>query len=120
MSGLAASEIKNVIRGKPLDDISWGDLPIQAFKQFGYSEYVADTIAGTGSYPRNKAAPVGGLVSMFTPPILTSGPEILDKIIRQDPRAAKYIPIIGDTWYYRGMEGNLTPDQRKKMERARQ
>ena len=102
ISGATTSQIQNWIRGRD-KEFEFSDIPMNMIKTFGMSEYVLDHMTGVSKEEaerrRNdgdtgarttKAEPFQTAAGIITPPF-----KMLDEIIRADPNALRYIPVVG-------------------------
>lgn len=81
LSGMTTEKVKQFIRGEKID---WelSDVPMNALKTFGLAEYTMNKI--------KSGRPVEAIGGTTLPPY-----RMMDEIIRADPKAVRYIPIIG-------------------------
>lgn len=85
IAGASTQMIQDWIMGREVH-FDATDVMENALKTFGWSEYVRDkALAGK---------PLEAMAGMAVPPY-----RMMDDIIRRDPRAAQYIPIIGKLFY---------------------
>ncbi len=104
ISGASTSQIQNWIRGRD-SDLKASDIPLNALKTFGMSEYILDHMmgvskeeaearrdAGEAGARTTKAEPLQTVAGMIMPPA-----KMFDEIVRADPNALRYIPIVGPT-----------------------
>lgn len=108
VSGASVEMLKDYLLGKPFDT-EWEDIPMNTLKTFGFSEYVMDK-ARQGKLREAGAA-------MLAPPV-----SVFEDIIRGDPKAVRYIPVVGklmseEAWSEEGKrraeEKKLKKDLRK-------
>lgn len=101
LAGATTDMLKDWIMGKEVH-FEAGDVLENALKTFGWSEYT-----------RAKAAqgkPVEAAVGAMAPPY-----RMMDDLIRRDPRAVQYIPVIGKLYYYWELGGK----ERAEISRAK-
>lgn len=106
VAGTATAKIKDFMLGR---DVEWkaSDIPMNMLKTYGLSEYFIDHFFGVskeeaaqrradGDKGSRKidAAPTETTLKMFVPPY-----KMFDEIVRGDPKAVRYIPIIGPYLY---------------------
>lgn len=106
-AGATTDMLKDWLMGRPFD-AKWTDIPMNLLKTFGWSEYTIDKAVGTGP---KKAEPLGAVLNMAVPPF-----KMMDEIIRQDPSAVKYIPLVGKL-YYEHLMGGAEKYQKAKEKR---
>jgi hypothetical protein len=82
--GMSAQALKSYIMGQDID-LSSGALMENMLKTFGWGEYTRDKM---------EKNPITGFGESLVPPV-----SVMDDIIKADPKAVKYIPIIGDLYY---------------------
>jgi RNA polymerase sigma-70 factor (ECF subfamily) len=70
-----------------LTDVDGMDIPMNMLKTFGFSEYVLDRATGG---EKGKAQPITAVAGTLVPPY-----RIFEEIARGDPKAWRYVPIIG-------------------------
>ena len=117
VSGATVEMLKDYVLGKPFD-AEWEDIPMNALKTFGFSQYVIDKA--------RRGEPLDALAGMATPPY-----KVFDEVIRgvlpgstqkEQDRALSHIPIIGklmseEAWSEEGKrraeEKRLKKDLRK-------
>ncbi len=108
IAGMPAEAIKDYLSGKEVD-LSASDIPMNMIKTFGMSEYMLDKMYGVSpeeaaqrreegyKFVRpKKAEPIGAIVSMVTPAY-----KQFEEIVTGDPKAIRYVPIIGRYLYER-------------------
>lgn len=88
--GMTAQALKSYIMGQDID-LSEGALMENVLKTFGWGEYTRDKM---------EKDPVSGAVGSLAPPW-----SIMDDVLTADPKAVRYIPIIGDLYYNWEMGG---------------
>lgn len=106
IAGTATDKIKDFMLGKDID-LEASDIPMNMLKTFGFSQYVMDNMFGVSSEEAaerredgdtdaraTEAEPIKTVGKMFTPPY-----QMFEDIITGDPRAVRYIPIIGPFLY---------------------
>lgn len=92
ISGVTGQVIRDWILGRDAD-IGIADVAVQFFKTFGWSEYNTDKV--------RQGKLIEAARDLTVPPY-----KMFDEIMRLDPKAIQYIPIIGKILYNREMEGN--------------
>ncbi len=85
IAGATTQMVQDWIMGRDVH-FTAGDVLENALKTFGWSEYVRDKAA--------KGRPAEAIAGMVVPPY-----RIMDEIIRRDPRAVQYIPLVGKLYY---------------------
>lgn len=104
IAGATTDMIKDFILGKPFD-AKWEDIPLNVLKTFGWSKYNLDKAKG--------GHPVAAVAGMIAPPY-----QMLDDIVRRDPKAIQYIPIVGKLYYQaKKDEWKEERKERKKLDR---
>lgn len=106
MAGAATDNIKKFILGKPLD-WSWAGVMSNALKVYGLSNYLLDEAtgvtkeeakarraAGDSNVHTRKATPSAIITDTLTPPF-----KMFDQILTGDPRAIRYMPLVGQFLY---------------------
>ena len=85
ISGATTQMVQDWLMGR---DVHFGayDVMEQMLRTFGWGQYVRDKVV--------QGHPAEALMGMAAPPY-----KIMDDIIRRDPRAVQYIPIIGKMYY---------------------
>lgn len=83
--------IVNSMWGKD-DDLTWGDIPLNALKNFGISKYALEQL-GQGNVGKAAAA-------FVAPPLL-----VLTEVLEGKPEAVQRIPVVGKPIYMRLMGG---------------
>lgn len=111
VAGTATQKIKDFLLGR---DVEWKatDVPMNMLKTYGLSEYFIDHFfgvskeeakdrreAGDKGARKIDAAPSETTLKMFVPPY-----KMFDEIVRGDPKAVRYIPIVGPYLYERQKE----------------
>jgi hypothetical protein len=102
ISGATTSQIQNWLRGRD-SELKGSDIMMNALKTFGLSQYILDHMrgvskeaaqerrdAGDTGARATKAEPFQTVMGMALPPA-----KMFDEIVRGDPNALRYIPIIG-------------------------
>lgn len=121
LAGASADAIQNFVLGKPLG-FSLSGMLTNAFKTYGLSQYTLDKAFGVSKRQANlrrlqgnpnsqpqKAEFVSALFDTMVPPH-----RMFDEIVRADPKAVKYIPIVGQLIYAHMMGGNRSAEEVKK------
>ena len=111
VAGTTTDKIKDILRGEELT-LSGSDLGLNMIKTFGLSEYLLDQALGVSKeeaeerrddgkkFARTqKAEPAKAVVGAILPPV-----KMFDEIVRADPKAVRYIPLIGPFLYQRMKE----------------
>jgi RNA polymerase sigma factor (sigma-70 family) len=106
VAGASTSTLRDFLLNRDID-FKASDIPLNALKTFGMSEYFLDNFFGVSkeeaadaradgdkSARSIKAAPLGTLAGVFTPPF-----KMFDEIVRGDKKAVRYIPFIGPIVY---------------------
>ncbi len=104
MAGVSVSVVKDWLTGKDVK-VELADATENILKTFGWSTY-ALTKAAQGK-------PIEATINVATPPY-----RMMDDIVRMDPKAVQYIPVIGKLYYYHYGEGS-EEGKRKKKEKQR-
>lgn len=105
--GMSAQALKSYIMGQEVD-LSSGALMENVLKTFGWGEYTRDKM---------EKDPVSGALGSLAPPW-----SIMDDVLTADPKAVRYIPIIGDLYYNWEMGGREETELRaeRKAKKAGQ
>jgi hypothetical protein len=98
VSGASMDIIKDWMLGRPFD-ARWKDIPLNMIKTFGWTEYTMDMVA--------KGEPLKAVTNIAMPPF-----QILDTIVKNDPKALNYLPFIGKMVYPHTDTGELTEAKR--------
>lgn len=107
MGGMATQEVKNWLMGLPSDPKP-GDAWDNVLKTFGWSQYAIDK-AQSGK-------PLEAAAGTVAPPF-----QMFDDILRRDPKALQYIPVLGKLYYYHFEGGKEAAEQSKeKAEKRRE
>lgn len=106
IGGATADMVKDWIRGR---DSSFDGTSIaeNILKTFGWAAYAREKF--------NSGHPGEAVVGIFTPPY-----KMMDDIWRRDPKAVRYIPLLGDWYYNRYLGGNEKAAQAKEKREARE
>lgn len=107
ISGATTNMIQDWILGK---EANWeaSDVPENVLKTFGWSEYVRDK-AGKEGFLKTAAG-------IMAPPY-----RMFDDILKADPKAVQYIPLVGKLYYNHMMGGAEKSDAAKeKRQRAKE
>lgn len=102
LGGATAEMLKDWMMGRPVD-FETTDIAENVLKTFGWAKYVRDK-AETNPV----VAPLGALVPA---PV-----GIMDRVLAQDPRAVRYIPVVGELYY----EWELGGQEEAEIRRARE
>jgi hypothetical protein len=97
IAGATTNEIQNWILGRKVD-FKAIDIPLNIIKTFGWSQYTIDKAKHEGI--------LAATASTIAPPY-----KMWDRIIRRDPSAVQYIPLIGKIFYNREMGGAKKADK---------
>jgi len=104
-SGVAVNTVVDWLLGKPIDFEQ--SVPEQMLKTIGWSSYQNDKM--------KSGKPAEALVGMAAPPYA-----MFDDIISRDPKATRYIPVVGDLLYFHQFGGSekawVDRDKRLKRE----
>ncbi len=118
-----------VIAGRPGDidpsillQFEASDIPMNMLKTFGWSEFTKQTATGG---EKGKAQPIKAVLDQATPPY-----KMFEEIIRRDPKAVRYIPILGaffapyvktkqEEAKERGMKSSRSERERRRRAKAR-
>lgn len=103
IAGMSTDKVKRFIKGEDLD-FAASDIPMNALKTFGLSEYFMDK-AGSGK-------PLEAIRDSVMPPY-----RMMDEIIRADPKAIRYIPIVG--WFFAPQKEEPKSSERERDRRKR-
>jgi RNA polymerase sigma factor (sigma-70 family) len=108
VAGMSTQLIKDFMLGRPVD-LKTSDVIFNALKTFGLTQYFMDQAlgvskeeakerrkAGDTKARQQKAEPVGAVVKSILPPY-----KMFEEIARGDPKAWRYIPIVGPVLYER-------------------
>lgn len=109
LAGAATDVVKNWLMGRKIS-FDHTDVAENILKTFGFGEYVRDKI--------KQGKPVEALLGTIVPPY-----KMMDEIIRRDPKAVQYIPIIGKlyyNWELGGREEAEMRDARKAKKAGRE
>lgn len=106
VAGTTTDAIKSFIKGEDID-LKASDIPLNMLKTYGLSEYfmnqafgvskedaAARREAGEVGVRAQKAEPAQAVLGVITPPV-----KMFDEIVRADPKALRYIPLIGPFLY---------------------
>lgn len=117
VSGVATSAVRDYIIGREVN-LEGSDFAFNVLKTYGLSEFYLDRalgiskedaaarrLAGDRFARQTEATPLRATVDLIVPPV-----KMFDEIIRADPVAVRYLPIIGPV---------LLEDQRAAQEAAR-
>jgi len=85
ISGATTQMVKDWLMGNPVN-FAPTDVMEQMLRTFGWGEYVRDKAA--------QGRPVEALAGTIAPPY-----RMMDDIIRRDPKAAQYVPLVGKLFY---------------------
>lgn len=126
IAGASADQIQNFIQGKPFD-LSWAGVLTNALKTYGLSQYTLDKAFGVderqaklrelAGQPGNrvtKAEPVSALVDMALPPH-----KMFDELLRLDPKAIRYIPVVGPIIYSQMMNNGKRTEEEKEASKQK-
>ena len=107
IGGATADWVKDWIRGRDRS-LDAGDLAENVLKTFGWSAYTIEKA--------REGKPVEAAVGIMVPPY-----KMMDDIIfRRDPKAVRYIPLLGDWYYNRYLGGNEKAAQAKEKRETRE
>jgi hypothetical protein len=101
VAGASTNMVQDFIMGRPIT-FTGTDIAENMLKTFGWSHHVQKELA--------EGNLVGGLGTLIVPPY-----RIMDDIIKRDPRAISYVPILGKVYYGRELGGN----ERAEISQAR-
>jgi len=102
IAGATTDQVKNWIMGKD-DPFESRDIWMNILKTFGWSEYAIDKATKQGK-------PLEAIAGAVVPPY-----RMMDDILRLDPKAVTYIPVIGRMWEARVMGGGQKQEDRKAV-----
>ena len=85
LSEAGTQAVKDWLMGRPVD-FTATTVPENVLKTFGWSQYAIEKA--------RKGRPVEALVGTLTPPY-----QMMDDIIRRDPKAVQYVPILGKLYF---------------------
>lgn len=85
ISGATTDAVRDWLMGRN-PHFEAGDVLENVLKTFAWSEFTRDKVA--------KGKPVEAILNAFMPPY-----QMIDEIIRRDPKAVRYIPILGKLYY---------------------
>lgn len=108
LSGATTAMIKDWLNGRPVH-FEGTDVAENVLKTFGLSNFVMDKMKEKG------AGPIEAIGGAMLPPYI-----IMDRIIRADPRAVQYIPIIGELYYNWELGGQEKAELRVAKEMKKQ
>jgi hypothetical protein len=106
VSGATTAAVMDFLYGKDVD-VSIGDVLLNATKVFGLSQY---TLAALERGERIEA-----VASMALPPW-----RVWDHIVSGDPKALRYLPLIGPYVYWHGTEAGQEAREREAARKARE
>lgn len=108
LAGAPAAVVTNWMMGRDISDITAGDLAGNMMKTLGWSQYTIDKMKA--------GRPIEAAVGAYKLPY-----EAFDAIVRRDPKAIQYIPLVGPIIYNRYYGGNeKKEDMKKRRERQEQ
>jgi hypothetical protein len=87
LSGATASMVQDWLLGREVD-FTAGDVAENVLKTFGMSRYVMDKVK------QGDWGPIQALASVAMPPWM-----MFERILKADPKAVQYIPVIGQMYY---------------------
>lgn len=106
VGGTTTSKIKDFLLGKDVE-LHASDVPMNMLKTFGMTEYFIDHATGVSKEEAAlrreegdkgaraiKAEPFKTTLEMFAPPA-----SMFDQIVRNDPKAVRFIPFVGPYFY---------------------
>lgn len=97
LAGMTTSAVQDWLLGRKVK-VDEGAFVENFFRTFGWSHYVADNV--------RDGKVKDAVANMVMPPF-----DMLSSIIRRDPKAAQYIPIVGKLLYNKGMGGAEKADK---------
>lgn len=100
LSGATTDMVKDWLLGRPFDS-KWEDIPLNAIKTFGWSQYTLDMAKG--------GHPAKAVANIVAPPY-----QMLDDMVRADPKIWNYLPIVGKLIYPHTEAGELAEAKRAK------
>lgn len=106
VSGATSAAVMDFLYGKDVD-VSIGDVLLNATKVFGLSQY---TLAALDRGERLEA-----IASMAMPPW-----RVWEQIVTGDPKALRYLPLIGPYVYWHGTEAGQEQREREVARKARE
>jgi len=106
LSGAGLTFIQNWLLGKD-DKLEWGDIPENIFKTFGWSSYVLDNA--------RKKDVVKAAAGTLAPPY-----EMFGEILTQDPKAMRYIPLVGKWMYTHSDAGQAAATKAKRRKELKE
>lgn len=104
IAGATSDQVKNWIRGRD-EEFEGTDVLMNALKTFGWSEYTMEKVRA--------GKPAEAIAGFIAPPY-----RMMDDIVSRDPKAIRYIPLVG-TWYYDRFMGGAEEAERNKRKRER-
>lgn len=102
IAGATTDQIKDWMMGK-INVLEGRDLWMNVLKTFGWSEYMLDKAFKQGK-------PMEAIIGMATPPV-----RMMDDILRLDPKAWSYVPVIGRLIEARILGGAQKADDNKTI-----
>lgn len=102
LSGATTDMVKDWLLGRPLD-VKWQDVPLNAIKTFGLSEYTLNMV--------KNGQPLKAMANIAAPPY-----QMLDDLVRGDPKVWNYLPIVGKLIYPHTEAGELSEARRQQKQ----
>ena len=102
VAGATTDMVKDYLLGRKVD-FEATDIPMNALKTFGWSEYTMDKA--------RQGKPVEAVSNVVAPPF-----QMFDEIVRADPKAIRYIPLVGKMLYERTEHGEKAQAKRERRE----
>lgn len=106
IAGATTDFVRNWILGRD-DKLEWGDVPENMLRTFGWSQYTIDKA--------RRGEPIAAASSAAIPPY-----RMWEEIMRQDPKAAQYLPVVGRLVYAHGLDGAEKANEKAAKKRERE